>query len=155
MKKKTIKVDIVDKENIIKQYNSFYYVLENEIVDGDKIYLTFSRDLTNHKRKNEILQLEDEFNSFKIPSFIPIIVLSILSFLLLTALLICIFVFKDSPDKNIYVFSLGIPSALCVCLMSGYYYFRTSRMNRNITTFNTEKEKIFKKLEEIKNEDER
>lgn len=154
MKKKVVKIDTSEKDIVIKEYENFFYNVEDEVEKDNKTIITFSRDIDKHKNKNEILQLEDEYNSLKIPPFTPLVVLASLSFILLTALLICIFVFKDASDKNVYIISLGIPSALCVVLLSGYYYFRMSRTNRNVLLGLKTKEKIFKRLEEIRNENE-
>lgn len=154
MKKKIVKVHKNKREATIKQYETFFYVLQEEKDKNDCVILTFSRDLSSHKNKDEILRLEDEFNSLKVPSLQPLIVLASIAFVLLSALLICILIFKDTAYKDIFIYSLGIPSIIVVVIMSGFYYFRMSRLNRHIALGDKAENSILKRLEEIKNENE-
>ena len=148
--KKRIIITTSDKVEIIKEeMNIFSYSLLNMVSKGDNIKLTFIRE---EEVSDKLSILEDEYNSLKIPSFKPLIILMIITFILLTALLIGVFAFKDNEVKDIYLLALGIPSAISFIILSGYYYFRTSRMNKFIAGGDKLKEEILNKAKELNNE---
>ena len=148
MKKRIVITKKENIENVTNELATFSYVLKDSVFKGDNVKLIFVRE---EEISNELFELEEKYNSFNIPSFVPLIILMALTFVLLTALLIGIIILKDSSFKDIYLIALGIPSAISFISLSGYYYFRTSRMNKFIYGGDKLKEQIIKKAKEIKN----
>lgn len=148
MKKKTIRVNINEKETIINEYKYFCYELQNESVNGSKVKLTFVRE---KDVDDEILKLEDEYRQLSIPPFWPLNVLVFSTFVLLTLLLIFAIVFKDNSLRSIFLLSFGIPSGASFIALSCYYYFRALRINKFVAGIEKEKQKIFNKIKEIQN----
>ena len=124
MEKRLIKTTKENKAQIIDEMSAFLYVLKKEQIIGENVHLTFVRDA---KIDDELARLEDEYNSYKIPSIWPLVILMVITFILLTLLLIFVLMFKNSTDKDAYFIGFGVPSALSFIALSGYYYFRTFR----------------------------
>lgn len=148
MKKKIVRVDIKEKETIVNEYKYFSYTLQNELIKGSKVKLTFTRE---KEVDDEILKLEDEYRQLTIPPFWPLTVLVVSTFTLLTLLLIFAIVFNNSPLRNTFLLALGIPSGVSFIALSCYYYFRALRINKFVAGMQKEKEKIFNKIKEIEN----
>lgn len=148
MKKKIVRVDIKEKETIVNEYKYFSYTLQNELIKGSKVILTFTRE---KEVDDEILKLEDEYRQLTIPPFWPLTVLVVSTFTLLTLLLIFAIVFKNSPLRNTFLLAFGIPSGVSFIALSCYYYFRALRINKFVAGIQKEKEKIFNKIKEIQN----
>lgn len=149
MKKRVITTNKENSEKIKEEMSIFSYSLKETNIHNDKVKMIFVR---KKEINNNLLVLEDEYNSLKIPSIIPLIILMIITFVLLTALLVGVLVFKDENIKNIYLLAIGIPSVISFISLSGYYYFRTLRMNKFIAGGDKLKEEILKKAKELNDE---
>ena len=152
MKKRII---LVDKENVkqtIEEMDVFSYSLLDKSNKGKKVKLTFIRE---KEISDELLTLEEEYHSLRIPSFKPLIILMVITFVLLTALLVGVLLIKDESIKDIYIYALGIPSAISFIALSGYYYFRTARMNKFISGGDKLRQGVINKAKELKDESNR
>lgn len=149
MKKRVITTNKENSEKIKEEMSIFSYSLKETNIHNNKVKMIFVRE---KEINNDLLVLEDEYNSLKIPSIIPLIILMIITFVLLTALLVGVLIFKDENIRNIYLLAFGIPSAISFISLSGYYYFRTLRMNKFIAGGDKLKEEILNKAKELNNE---
>ena len=136
------------KDDAIKNYQLFRWVLVKETPGLKETTLVFERD-DSMKHYNEIKKLETKFNNvYTIPSFLPyvfvvitLIYVSVIAILWLTHVL--------DVEKSILVVILAIPSGVLLLANVLITFLRQRQMNYHLNKKEEKYEKYKKLIEEL------
>ena len=116
MERKVVITNSINEKQLTDTYLLFEYKLEEKKIVGSKIHLTFVRDDSVSYIK-ELKTLEYQYGSYKVGSLLPGIVLTILSFVLLTVFLVIFLIKRNEMDVMPLFFAICVPAL--ILLMGG------------------------------------
>ena len=150
MEEKTIEVSVQDAKFVYDKHILFDYKCLEEKTIGNKIVYRFSRD-DSVSYIDDLRKLEQEYGEVHIGKPILMFVFPIISFILLTVLLVLLILGKLKENMLLYLLTILLPAALLfmATFLVTYLYWRKIK---NLPEQMKEKEEKYrKKIEELKN----
>lgn len=144
-----IKTHSFEVEKLLLIYQKFSYSLDH-IEEKDNYVILHLKRNKNIKNYKQIKKLERTYFHPLRSRFIPLLSLSILTFIALTIFIIISFIYKDVYSLEYLLLCAGLPALIIFISAIGYSFYFVYYSNKVVKTYKEKKASILKEVDNLK-----